>query len=66
MFKKINLKQQLFAAFFIIIMTTIVAILTPWGQYKIFIIAPCAVFFAFVGNLISIHLFKDSNKNDHD
>lgn len=62
MFKKLTLKQQLFVVFFILIIGTVVAIVTPWGQNKMLIVAPVIVFAAFVGSLIAYYLFNESNK----
>lgn len=57
--KKLNIKQQLLTCVIVGFVTIVVAIITPWNQYKMYIIGPVSVFSAFIGGLVSINFFKD-------
>ncbi|QOR64925.1 hypothetical protein IM538_13835 [Cytobacillus suaedae] len=58
--EKLNIKEQLFACFVLFFITTIIAIITPWNQYKMYFMGPVIVFSAFIGILVSRYFFKNN------
>ncbi|MDT8975405.1 hypothetical protein RQP50_04000 [Paenibacillus sp. chi10] len=60
---KLSVKQQLLASFIVFVVSNVVAIATPWNQYKMLFMTPVIVFSAFVGILISKKILKNDDKS---
>gem|GEM_PF-4705110 len=59
---KLNVKQQLLATFIVLIISIIIAITTPWNQYKLLFMAPVIVFSAFISIFISKKFLKQDDR----